>query len=113
MSESATHETVLDTGAEQLGKTYARALVTATTNAGVTDEVMGQLRTLADETLVQNPALQAAFASPRISEDEKARVVDRLLGQSHHPILIKFLKVMATRGRLGYVGAVRGRRRYL
>lgn len=107
MTETASHETVLDTGAEQLGKTYARALVAAANQAGATDQIMGQLQQLADEVLSANPALQAAFASPRVSEEEKTRVIDRLLGDSFHPVLIKFLKVMATRGRLGYVAAVR------
>jgi F-type H+-transporting ATPase subunit delta len=106
MSENVSHETVLDTGAEQLGKTYARALVAAAQGSGATDTVVQQLRQLCEEVLANNPNLHAAFASPRISEDEKARVIDRLLGSSYHPVLVKFLKVMARRGRLGHVAAV-------
>ncbi len=43
MSEAAKHDTVLDTGAEQLGKTYARALVGAADKAGVAEQVVQQL----------------------------------------------------------------------
>jgi F-type H+-transporting ATPase subunit delta len=107
MTEAAKHDTVLDTGAEQLGKTYARALLGAAKNAGVVDQVIEQLAQLVDEYLAGSPQLRAAFASPRVEEDEKIRVIDRVVGDEFHPILVKFLKVMAGRDRLGYVAAVR------
>ena len=107
MTEAVKHETVLDTGAEQLGKTYAQALIGAANNAGVTDEVVAQLARLMDEYLSASPQLDAAFASPRIDIDEKIRVIDRVFGDEFHPVLVKFLKVMAGRGRLGFVRAVR------
>ena len=107
MSEAVKHETVLDTGAEQLGKTYAQALIGAASSEGVTDQVITQLGQLVDEYLGGSPALAAAFSSPRIDEAEKVRIIDRIFGDEFHPVLIKFLKVMAGRGRLGFVGAVR------
>jgi F-type H+-transporting ATPase subunit delta len=107
MTEAAKHDTVLDTGAEQLGKTYARALVGAAKNAGVADDVIGQLGQLVDQYLGGSPQLRAAFASPRVEESEKLRVIDRVFGDEFHPILTKFLKVMAGRERLAYVAAVR------
>jgi F-type H+-transporting ATPase subunit delta len=107
MTEVVKHETVLDTGAEQLGKTYARALIGAAASDGVSDEVIQQLGRLVDEYLDGSPALTAAFASPRIEQDEKIRVIDKIFADEFHPVLIKFLKVMAGRGRLGYVRAVR------
>jgi len=107
MAEGITHETVLDTGAEQLGKIYAQALIGSAHSAGVADEVIDQLGRFVDDCLAKNPQLVLAFASPRIDEVEKGRVIDRLLGGEFHPVLIKFLKVMARRGRLGYVAAVR------
>lgn len=107
MTEAAKHDTVLDTGAEQLGTTYARALVGAAKNAGVADDVIGQLGRLVDEYLGGSPQLRAAFASPRVDESEKLRVIDRIFGDEFHPILTKFLKVMASRDRLAFVSAVR------
>lgn len=105
--QSVAHSTVLDTGAEQLGKVYAQALVGSADAAGVADEVLGQLGRFVDEVLTGSPQLTAALASPRIDAEDKARVIDRLFGEQFHPILIKFLKVMGRRGRLGYVRAVR------
>jgi F-type H+-transporting ATPase subunit delta len=107
MTEAVKHETVLDTGAEQLGKTYAHALIGAAKNGGVADQVIEQLGQLVDQYLDASPQLDAAFASPRVDEDEKVRVIDRIFADQFDPILIKFLKVMARRGRLAYIRAVR------
>ncbi len=107
MTEAVKHETVLDTGAEQLGKTYAHALIGAAKNAGVAEQVIEQLGRLVDEYLDVSPQLTAAFASPRVDDDEKTRVIDKIFADEFHPILIKFLKIMSRRGRLAYIRAVR------
>ncbi|MFK8110973.1 MAG: ATP synthase F1 subunit delta [Rubripirellula sp.] len=100
-------ETALDTGAEQLGKTYAQALIGAAQNAGTTETVVKQLGQIVDEYLGGSAQLAAAFSSPRIENEEKTRVIDKIFGADFDPVLVKFLKVMADRGRLGYVAAVR------
>jgi len=107
MIEPIKHETVLDPGAEQVGKIYARALIGAADSAGVADEVLNQLSVLVDDCLANNEKLCAAFASPRIDEAEKSRVIDRLFAGKFHPVLVNLLKIMGKRGRLGYVAAVR------
>lgn len=101
------HETVMDTGAEQLGKTYAQALLGAAEKAGITDKIVDQLSRLVDEYLGKSPQLAAAFSSPRIEEDEKNRIIEKIFGGEFDPLLLTFLKVMASRGRLGHVSAVR------
>jgi len=107
MTEAPKHDCVLDTGAEQLGSIYARALVDAANNQGVAEQVVGELGRIVDDYLDSSEALEAVFASPRVKAEEKIRVIDRLFGETFHPSLVKFLKVMADRGRLGYVAAVR------
>ena len=100
-------DTVMDTGAEQLGKTYAQALLGSAQQQGITDQIVEQLNRLVDEYLAGSPQLAAAFASPRIDEEEKSRIIDRIFADEFDPLLVKFMKVMAHRGRLGYVPAVR------
>ncbi len=99
--------TVLDIGAEQLGKPYARALIAAAAKAGVADEVFAQLCEVVDEALHQNPRLAAALASPRVGESEKNRIVDRLFGGRVNEVLLRGMKVMNAHGRLGFLPAVR------
>ena len=105
--DAVKHETVMDTGAERLGKTYAQALLAAAAKAGTTDTIVEQLNQLVDDYLGSSPQLAAAFSSPRIDGDEKNRIIDKLFGGEFDPMLITFLKVMASRDRLGYVAAVR------
>ncbi|TWT83415.1 ATP synthase subunit delta [Planctomycetes bacterium CA13] len=107
MSEAPKHDTVLDTGAEQLGRTYARALIGAASSQGVAEVVVEQLGRMVDEYISQSEPLATAFASPRVKPTEKVRVLDRIFGEEFHPVLVKFLKVMADRDRLGYISAVR------
>lgn len=107
MSESSQQSSVLDVGAEQLGKLYARALIGAASKEGVAEEVLSQLSDVVDEGLAKNPSLTAALASPRVSEDEKNAVIDRLFAGQAHSVLVRTMKVMNAHGRLGYLGAVR------
>ena len=101
------HESVMDTGAEQLGKTYAQALLAAAEKTGQAEKVVEQLGSLVDDYLRGAAQLDAAFASPRIDADEKCRIIDRLFGDQFEPVLVNFLKVMASRGRLGHLREVR------
>lgn len=107
MEETVKHETVLDIGAEQLGRTYGTALLAAAASAGATDEVLAQLGEVVDNAIGASPALAAVFASPRVREEEKQRIIDRLFGDQLHPVLLRFLKVTARHGRLGYLAAIR------
>ncbi len=74
---------------------------------GVAEAVVGQLAMIVDQYLAESPPLRSAFESPRVSQAEKNRIIDRIFGDEVHPTLLKFLKVMVTRDRLGYVAAVR------
>ena len=105
--EDVRHETVMDTGAEKLGRTYAQSLLAAAEGRGIIDSIVDQLNRLVDEYLAGSPQLAAAFASPRIDATDKGRIIDRIFGDEFDPLLVNFLKVMASRGRLGYVPAVR------
>lgn len=85
MNEAAEHDTVLDTGAEQLGKTYARALLGAAEKNGIADKIVEQLGALVNDYLAVSPQLRAAFASPQIDDIEKIKVIDRLFGEGFDP----------------------------
>ncbi len=106
MREPIKHDTVLDTGAERLGVTYATALLGAAKSENVVDEVLSQLSQLVTETLREYHDLAIVFASPRVNILEKHRILDRLFGDQLNPVLLRFLKVTAVRGRLGFLAAI-------
>jgi F-type H+-transporting ATPase subunit delta len=103
VEQQVRQETVFDTGAEHLGRVYAEALLAAADKAGVADTVVDQLNQLVTDVLSDHPTLAEAFASPRVSAEEKSRILDRLLGDKIDNVLLRFLKVVAIRGRLGQV----------
>ncbi len=100
MNETAKHDTVLDTGALQLGRVYAQALISAAEPDSATDEVVGQLASIVKDVLDQSTQLTEVFASPRVEADEKVRVIERLFNDKVHRVLLNFLRVLAQRGRL-------------
>ena len=71
--DSVKHETALDTGAEQLGKTYAQALIGAADKAGVSEKVVSQLATVVDDYLADLAASVATVAAGKQGEKVEAR----------------------------------------
>lgn len=103
METEVRHDTVLDTGAEHLGRIYAEALLAAAEKGAVCDLVVEQLQEIVRDCLDPYPHLAAALQSPRVDVKEKARVIDRLFGTQVDPTLLRFLKIVAQRGRLGFL----------
>jgi F-type H+-transporting ATPase subunit delta len=89
-----------DSDRQHLGGVYAKALLRSTEKAGVTDTVLDQLTAFIRDVLEPIANLDAVFSSPRVSHEEKTRLLDRAVGKKVHPLLLNFLKVMARHGRL-------------
>ncbi len=103
METEVRHDTVLDTGAEHLGRIYAEALLAAAEKGAVSDLVVQQLQEIVDDCLANHPQLAAALKSPRVDVKEKARIIDRLFASQVDTTLLRFLKIVAQRGRLGFL----------
>lgn len=101
------HDTVFDTASEHLGRVYAEALMGAAQKANVLDAVVQQLGSVVDDLLTANDQLRAVVSSPRIDPEEKVRVMQRLLEGKVDPVLMRFIKVTAERGRLGFLPDIR------
>jgi F-type H+-transporting ATPase subunit delta len=108
-----THETVFDTGRQHLGKVYAKGLLAAADKAGVTEAVLGELRSLVDDVLDKLPKFAAALESPRLSHEEKLSLLDRAFRGKMNPLLLNFLKVVSRHGRLDCLRAIEHEARQL
>jgi F-type H+-transporting ATPase subunit delta len=95
-----------DAGREHLGHVYGQALLGAAEKAGVTEQVMAELDSLVDDVLEKLPNLRNVFAAPKVTAEEKERILDKILGGASR-ILLQGLKVMARHGRLDCVRDVR------
>ena len=109
--EKKSDDAVAD-GSQSGAGTYARALLGAAEKAGAADQIVGELSSWVDDVLAKNKQLDGVLSSSMVDPAEKHRMLDRAIGPGAkglkaHPVLLKFLKVMANHGRLGITRAVR------
>ena len=95
-----------DVGMEHIAGVYAKALLGAAENAGFTQTVLDEFDSLLADVLDHYPRLEAVFSSGLISAEEKAGVVDRVLGGRASATFVNFLKVVAHHGRLECLRAI-------
>lgn len=82
---------------------YAAAFLGAMEKTGVTDAMMAEFASLVHQVLDRFPSFEAALGSLRIGEEEKAALLDRVLGPQLSPPLMTFLKVVNRHGRLSFL----------
>lgn len=104
MSEEVQHQTALDSDDQQVGALYGRALLGAAGND--VDHIVWELESIVKECLDAHPNLESAFASPRISVENKEQMLGNIFGGRVHPTLLNFLKVLCRRGRLGSLRSI-------
>ena len=98
---------VADSGRQHLGSVYAKALLGAAEKAGQSQQVLDELDSLVSDVLNKLPQLDAAFASPRITAEEKSAMIDKAFGGRMSVTLQHFLKVVAKHERLDCLRAVK------
>ncbi len=104
MEEQVKHATVFDSDQQQVAALYSKALLGAAGNR--VDAIVEELETVVKECLDRYPKLEVALSSPRISDEEKEAMLDRILGNQIDKTLLHFLKVLSRRRRLGSLRAI-------
>lgn len=104
MDEQATHPTVFDIEEQQVATLYSHALLDAAGDR--VDEIVRELEAVVTECLDRFPKLEMTLAYPRIGEDVKMAMLDRIFGGRVDSLLLNFLKVLARRRRLGALRAI-------
>jgi F-type H+-transporting ATPase subunit delta len=100
MTEAAHHTTVLDATQQQIGKVYAEALYGAVAKTGNVETVRQELQSLVADVLKNLPKLDAVLQSPRVSHEEKVKILDTAFQGRMSKELLTFLKVVSRHGRL-------------
>jgi F-type H+-transporting ATPase subunit delta len=106
MSETPQIETVFDDAEQHIGRVYAQALLEAAGKANCSDQVVDELNSIVGDVFKSSPKLESVFENPRIEGSDKAAMIDRVFGGKLHGTLLKFLKVLATRRRLGSLRSI-------
>ncbi len=104
MPDAQQHETTLDSDQQQVGALYAKALLGSVGDS--VDSVVSELEAVVKECLDQHPLLEQALASPRISQDQKEGMLDRIFNGRIDNRLLNFLKILCRRGRIDSLRAV-------
>lgn len=104
MQEEVQHESALDSDQQQVGALYAKALLGAAGDS--VDEVIGELEAVVSECLNKNAGLETALASPRISQEQKEEMLERVFRGRVGNTLLNFMKVLCRRGRIDSLRAI-------
>ena len=99
-------EMAADVGVEHVAAVYAEALLGAAETAGQSEAVLDEFDDLLADVLDPFPRLQQVLASALISHDDKAGILDRVLGGRASPTMLHFLKVVSRHGRLDCLRAI-------
>ena len=95
-----------DVRVEHIADVYGKALLGAAENAGRTEELLQEFELLITDVLERFPKLEAILTSALIPHDDKAGILDRVLGGRFSPLLVSFLKVLSRHGRLDCLRAI-------
>ena len=96
----------IDVGARQVGAVYGKALLGAAQTAGQLEAVVAELDTLVSEVLDPHPEFEQLLGSALIKHDVKVGIIDRVLSKRFSPVLVRFLKVVSSHGRLDALRAI-------
>ncbi len=108
MEQESLHPTVFDTEDQQVATLYGKALLGA---AGSKVElIVSELESIVKDGFNRFPKLETAFASPRISEEEKDALIDRIFKGKVDKVLLNFMKVLARRASPGFTAGYPSRR---
>ncbi|MDR1382970.1 MAG: ATP synthase F1 subunit delta [Planctomycetaceae bacterium] len=100
-------ELVADVGIEKIAQMYAEAFLGAVEAKGeLIDTAVDEFISFIADVLNTNAKFEAILASTVIPTDKKISVLDRVFADKASPLFLKFLKVLASHGRLEIVRAV-------
>ena len=93
-------------GALKLAKVYAQAIIEAAEKKQCRIAVLAELRAIVHNVLPKVPTANAVFASPRVTLEEKAAIIERICAGKVLPTTLHSLHVLARHGRLGMLKEV-------
>ncbi len=96
----------LNVGAERVAKVYAQAIIEAADRNHCRREVLDELASIVRDVLPAAPKARAVFASPRVTPEEKAAIIDRMAKGRVLPTTLHTLQVLARHDRLGIIAEV-------
>ena len=101
--EKPKHDTVMDVTEERIARVYAQAFLGAAAKSPQAAELVSEVESFVNDVLVKFPQFEQALRSEFIDQEEKEKLLGRVLGGRASAEVLNFFKVLAVRGRLSLV----------
>ena len=99
MADSAEQSKSFDSDAQQIGKSYAAALLGAAAKANILEQVVEELESFVGDVLRALPKLTEILESPRMPEEAKLAMIDKAVAGKASQVFQNFLRVVTKHGR--------------
>jgi F-type H+-transporting ATPase subunit delta len=106
LQEAARQRTVMDVGAQRIGKVYAEALLQAADKQNATQEVLEEFEALVHDLFRRDPQLENFLASSAIGRDRKQAVIEKTFRGRASDVFVNFLLVLNHHERLDVIRAI-------
>jgi F-type H+-transporting ATPase subunit delta len=106
LQEAARHRTVMDVGAQRVGKVYAEALLNAAEKQNQADEVLQVFDAVVYDLFRREPQFEMFLGSGAIGRDRKQEVIDKTFNGRAADVFVNFLLVLNKHDRLDVLRAV-------
>ncbi len=106
LKEAARHRTVMDVGAQRVGKVYAEAVLQAADKQNQAREVLDEFDALVFDLFQREPQFEAFLASSAIGRDRKQEILEKTFAGRASDIFVNFLLVLNHHDRLDVLRAI-------
>jgi F-type H+-transporting ATPase subunit delta len=106
LQDAARQRTVMDVGAQRIGKVYAEALLKAADKHNAAQEVLEEFDTFVKDLFRRDPQLEPFLASSAIGRDRKRAVIEKTFTGRASDVFVNFLLVLNHHDRLDVIQAI-------
>ena len=106
LQEAARHRTVMDVGAQRVGKVYAEALLNSAEKQNQSGEILEEFDALVYDLLRREPQFELFLSSSAIGRDRKQDVIEKAFAGRASDVFVNFLLVLNKHDRLDVLRAV-------
>ncbi len=86
----------------EVSEPYAQALMSLAQAHNITESLGEDIKAIA-RLLAESPDLSALINNPTVSEEDKKRVLERIVGREINPYLMNFLRLLVDKKRLMFL----------
>jgi F-type H+-transporting ATPase subunit delta len=107
-AEKPTHDTVMDVSKERIARVYAQAFMDVARQSPEATSLVEEVGSFVEDIVGKLPQLELILHSALVDNEQKERLLDRMLKGSASETVLNFLKVLCRHGRLTLLRPIAG-----